>query len=158
MWSTCKFHELSRSEFADSRRVHRRYKGIVTSWWRGLWEKILVQFNVHVSCWLCDLFNHFWSQQLLHLHRKNKLIGVMLGIHKLSIMAELSKMEVDCMGMGREENSKGWPSLVPRPFFYEGLGTRLRVVMIWWYGVKERGPQDGGRGNHVRTSYFSDAS
>lgn len=30
----------------------------------------------------------------------------MLGIHKLSIMAELSKMEVDCMGMGREENSK----------------------------------------------------
>lgn len=80
-----------------------------------------------ISSITSDLSNSFTCTE-----RTNSLESrVMLGIDKLSIMAELSKMEVDCMGMGREENSKGWPSLVPRPFFDEGLGARLRVVMIW---------------------------
>ena len=70
----------------------------------------------------------------------------MLGIDKLTIMAELSKMEVDCMGMGREENSKGWPSLVPRPFFYEWPGYKAKGgddMVIW--GQRE-GPTRWGQG------------
>ena len=131
----------------DSRRVHRRYKGIV------IMEERIVRKGFSPVQWTCFLLALWSLQSLLILatpspaqweqcHWMTSQWGLTTDNTEYDGRAFKGGGRLHGYGEGGKPHETSFASY-PGHSFNEGLGTRWRVVVIWWYGSKRRAHKMG---------------